>query len=374
MSPVSATPPPASLRKVLCSLATGPHAALLDIARPSFEAYAERHGYDLVLSTTAPAEAAGRPAAWGKIPFLREQLHAYDVVLWLDADVVIVDGEPDIATQLDDDRFLHLVTHHFGRIANPNTGVMVWRACPEAHELLDRTWAEDATTDHPWWEQAAMLRVLGYEVDPHPTCRLARPDRLLSGVSFLPTTWNSIAQDPAPHPRFEHFAGVPHADRLADMADAAARARGGVPAGEAVEASVVLMPFTAEAAWQDFLRLAELPEEPAHEVVVVHLGVPGLDELLARLGGSVRVVRPAPGTTLGGAAVAGVSAARADTVILLSGASQIDQSFVARRIDALARPTWRPSRLYPTASVRPSRRRRRSGCCARQRIAGAPPV
>jgi hypothetical protein len=158
------------------------------------------------------------------------------------------------------------------------------------------------------------------------------------------------------------------------MADAAARARGGVPAGEAVEASVVLMPFTAEAAWQDFLRLAELPEEPAHEVVVVHLGVPGLDELLARLGGSVRVVRPAPGTTLGGAAVAGVSAARADTVILLSGASQIDQSFVAGASTRSAPDVGgRHASTRPRAYVRLVGRRP-SGCCARQRIAAAPPV
>ena len=37
--------------KALCSIGSGLHEALLAISRPTFAAYAERHGYDLITST-----------------------------------------------------------------------------------------------------------------------------------------------------------------------------------------------------------------------------------------------------------------------------------------------------------------------------------
>jgi hypothetical protein len=35
--------------KALCSIGAGPHEALLEISRPTFEAYARRHGYELIM-------------------------------------------------------------------------------------------------------------------------------------------------------------------------------------------------------------------------------------------------------------------------------------------------------------------------------------
>ena len=92
--------------KALCSIGSGPHEALLEISRPTFAAYAERHGYELITSTEADPR---RPPAWAKVPMLREALAAYDLVLWIDADAVIVDGTRDIADELAPDRFLGLV-------------------------------------------------------------------------------------------------------------------------------------------------------------------------------------------------------------------------------------------------------------------------
>ena len=58
------------------------------VPRPTFAAYAERHGYELITST----EALRRPPAWAKVPMLREAARSYELVLWIDADAVIVDG------------------------------------------------------------------------------------------------------------------------------------------------------------------------------------------------------------------------------------------------------------------------------------------
>jgi len=342
------------VRKALCCLATGPHQELLAIAQPTFAAYAARHGYDLVVRTEAP-EAGERPSAWAKIPLLRELLRSYDLVLWLDADVVIADDELDLADELDDDRFLAICAHHHSRQSNPNTGVMLLRAGAEADELLERTWALDDDVDHPWWEQASLLRVLGYEVHPHPTCRLVTPDRLLAGVQFVGTEWNSVHLDPAPHTRFLHLAGLPHEERRAAAlqtaaASAARRERRARQAGP--RASVLVAPLSVQEAWDAFVAIAELPEEPEHEIVVLHYGLPGLDDLLTQLDGDLTVVRPSADFGSAGALLAAASAAAADVVVLAHGVTRLDPGWLERRVRALGDPaTAAVFCAYPTAGA-----------------------
>src|SRR5262249_26258857 len=93
------------MRKVIVSLGAGPQSRLLRIASRSFRRYAARHGYELALHTEL-ADAA-RPAPWSKVPLLRSLAGTHQLLLWLDADVVIVNGSLDIATELEDERFLY---------------------------------------------------------------------------------------------------------------------------------------------------------------------------------------------------------------------------------------------------------------------------
>jgi hypothetical protein len=203
--------------KALCSIGSGPHEALLEISRPTFAAYAERHGYELITSTDSDPR---RPPAWAKVPMLREALGSYELVLWIDADAVIVDGSADIADELEADRFLGLVRH--GELGVPNTGVMVWRSGEPARELLDRAWNATRFIHHPWWENAALLDALGYDFP-----RFNRLDRVLrrrfraaqqvSGVQFLSGEWNWSYLDRSENPRIVHCLGVPVEQRLRDM-------------------------------------------------------------------------------------------------------------------------------------------------------------
>jgi hypothetical protein len=219
--------------KALCSIGSGPHEALLEISRPTFAAYAERHGYELIASTEGDP---GRPPAWAKVPMLQEALGSYELVLWIDADAVIVDGTRDIADEVDPDRFLGLVRH--GERQVPNTGVMVWRAGDRAAELLDRVWAARRFVHHPWWENAALLDALGYDLpgalepglrgrgqrlaarvtgrEPRRFGR-ARPSPFAEGTQFLPLEWNSVYLHPADRPRIVHCLGVPVEQRVRDM-------------------------------------------------------------------------------------------------------------------------------------------------------------
>ena len=208
--------------KALCSIGSGPHEALLEISRPTFAAYAQRHGYELITSTESDPR---RPPAWAKVPMLQEALASYELVLWIDADAVVVDGSRDIADELQADRYLGLVRH--GEQQVPNTGVMVWRAGDRAAELLERTWRGRRFVHHPWWENAALLDVLGYELPSalergwrrlrRRRFRLVRPSPSLTGVQFLPLEWNSVYLDRAERPRIFHCVGVPVADRARDM-------------------------------------------------------------------------------------------------------------------------------------------------------------
>ena len=217
--------------KALCSIGSGPHQALLEISRPTFAAYAERHGYELITSTENDPR---RPPAWAKVPMLREALGSYELVLWIDADAVIVDGSRDIADELEPDRFLGLVRH--GEREVPNTGVMLWRAGEQARELLDRTWAGKRFLHHPWWENAALLDALGYDLpgalEPGRLrrlfargrpFRLARPSPFRAGIQFLPLEWNSVYLDRADAPRIVHCVGVPVEQRARDMRAALSR-------------------------------------------------------------------------------------------------------------------------------------------------------
>jgi hypothetical protein len=205
--------------KALCSIGAGPHEALLAVSEPTFRAYADRHGYDVITSTEVDR---ARPPAWAKVPLIRDALDRYDLVLWIDADAVIVDDREDIAAELRPDAQLGLVRHRRDGELIPNTGVMLWRSGDFSRALLDRVWASKRYLNHPWWENAALLDALGYTVP-----RFNRADRLLRrrlratqptpGVQFLSGHWNWSYLDRAENPRIIHCLGVPVEQRLRDM-------------------------------------------------------------------------------------------------------------------------------------------------------------
>lgn len=228
--------------KALCSIGAGAHEPLLALSEPTFRAYARRHGYELVTSTHADP---GRPPAWAKVALLRELIERFELVLWIDADAVIVDGREDIARRLEPDRHLALVRHRLGDQLIPNTGVLLVRSGPVARALLQQVWSATRFVEHPWWENAALLDALGYalpgSLDPGLSGRLHRVARRLLGrelrpcapvrpspftasTQFLSHEWNSTYLDPAEHPRIVHCLGVPVEQRLRDLAAALASA------------------------------------------------------------------------------------------------------------------------------------------------------
>mgnify|MGYP000938172402 CR=1 FL=1 len=129
--------------------------------------------------------------------------------------IVIVDGRRDIATELVDGRFLYLVEHHTKDGAMPNSGVTMLRTGDDCREFLDLVWAQEDLIEHRWWENAAICRLLGYELDPiHP----GPPTRWRERTELISGEWNSIRDAPARHARIRHYPGYSLRTRTVFMA------------------------------------------------------------------------------------------------------------------------------------------------------------
>jgi hypothetical protein len=195
-------------RKAIASIGSGPHEPLLRLASRSFGPFARRHGYDLHLHA-GPFETK-RPAPWSKITLLADLLSRYEQVLWLDSDLVIVDPREDLPPA----DFMALVQHDAKDGLMPNTGVWMLRASDESRAFLDEVWAQEDLIDHQWWENAAVCRLLGYELDP---VRPGRATAWLERTTFLDPRWNSIRDAPAKHARIRHYPGYSVRTRKAFM-------------------------------------------------------------------------------------------------------------------------------------------------------------
>lgn len=195
--------------KALASIGTGSHKRLLAIAERSFQPFAARHGYDLHLHDEVVAP--DRPVPWSKIPILRDLVQRYDLVLWLDSDLMVVDPSQDVP---EPDGLMAMVKHTTKEGEMPNSGVWVLRGGEEAVRFLDEVWFQKDLIDHKWWENAAICRLLGYELDP---VRPGTPTAWLERTSWLDPRWNSIPDAPAEHPFIRHYPGYSVKTRTAFM-------------------------------------------------------------------------------------------------------------------------------------------------------------
>lgn len=214
--------------KILTTFGTGPAREAMSIGLPSMAAYAARHDYRLVVPSDADVENCqrGRPPSWGKIQWLRWLCDEYEdsLVLWLDADVVVVRHDKDIA-EYDQPHwrrpFLSMVVQNTPDGAVPSCGVMLinnhfpdgWDKYNEI-SLAAGPDGMGLARSGGWWEQAAVIKWLGG--DPDPTPIVTPPPSLL--WEELDYEWNPHPCDPRGIPdalRFFHATATN--DRLGEM-------------------------------------------------------------------------------------------------------------------------------------------------------------
>ena len=184
---------------------------------PVMDAYASRHGFECYCVNLANPAA---PSSWMKVPNIGAALRDYDRVLWLDADVVIVDHEQNIFDALDGNAWQSLVEHETECGLVPNCGV--WLVTRAMAQWLQFAWDQMLAdfVEHPWWEQAAVMTMMGYQItltDGWPHSTLAAPTELHGRTQFLPAKWNDHPSDRrrCDRPAFVHV--TQYADRLGEI-------------------------------------------------------------------------------------------------------------------------------------------------------------
>ena len=172
------------MTRALATIGTGPMEPVLCQALRTFMPYARRHGYEVRIGS---GESDGRPAAWAKLLFLERLLRDYDEVLWLDADVVILDPSEDLAAYVPLESYQALVQTRVEDMAWVNTGVWYVRADERTSRFLRAVWERTEFIDHIWWENAAALELLGYQLDERVP-RQGSPSS--DGTTILSEEWN----------------------------------------------------------------------------------------------------------------------------------------------------------------------------------------
>ena len=196
----------------LCSLATGSHIELLTVTAPTYDAFARAQGYDLVLSTELLAR--DRPAAWSKLALVTELLETYEVVIWLDADTVVMRFDREFPEPTGE-QVMTLAHHPQERDPDktvPNTGVFALKRCQRTTELLSEWRADrEGLTDHNWWDNAAFLRMLGYSIEP--PFHIVEPSEWRDRIGAIDLRWNSVpGYCESPEPAINHHARADHDD------------------------------------------------------------------------------------------------------------------------------------------------------------------
>jgi hypothetical protein len=194
---------PPMMRKAIATIGAGPMGTVLDLSAQTFRRLAEVHGYDVVIGNGDDADE--RPAPWGKIRLIRRLLAYYEVVLWLDADTVVLSFDRDPVDDLPAACFQGLVQHRRDDELIPNTGVWLLRSEPRSFEFLDAVWNADEFIDDMWWENGAVIDLLGYTVRP---TRPSKPSPWLDGTAWLDDTWNKHIKISGLVPaRVRHYVG-----------------------------------------------------------------------------------------------------------------------------------------------------------------------
>ena len=196
------------MAELIISAASGDYyESIAAVTRPTVEGYAARHRREFRFYE---AKTLRRPLAWGKLIAIAEALSTHDTVLWIDADVVVALDAPDIFEVMERDAWQAMVCHKTHEGGVPNTGVWLLRRAM-LPSLVAAAMADDLV-NHKWWEQAAILRLMGFSVDEGP-CHNLYESVLYSRTQWLDEAWNvwpGASKDIKPF--FRHACGL-HGDQ-----------------------------------------------------------------------------------------------------------------------------------------------------------------
>lgn len=132
----------------------GPARILREATLSPMREYADRHGYDIF---EAPV-VHGIPVVWWSMRGVLDALRrGHDRVLWMDADILVLDSAEDIMAP---ESFRGW--HFFAKDDRCGLLACLWgvRQCAEAHAYIERVWARRNAAIQPDQEQGALREEL----------------------------------------------------------------------------------------------------------------------------------------------------------------------------------------------------------------------
>lgn len=161
---------------------------IADLTWPVMEAYGKTFG--IPFSGYTGRGEFGRPEAWRKLIYIADCFATFDEVLWLDADVAIVDSTKNIFDEFPPREF-QAMAFLSGDPDHWNTGV--WLIRKQMLPVLMEAAMQDHCIHHNWWEQKAVIEL---------TDKFRIPTRRLG------EEWNCWTGSPEEiTPRFRHACG-----------------------------------------------------------------------------------------------------------------------------------------------------------------------
>lgn len=165
-----------------------------DLCWKSMQRYVKRHDGVRCHKAIIPDDYE-RPASWFKPQMIARFLPYCEFVLWIDSDALII-GDMNF------NALVKKTTLNISRDLNGvNCGVMAWRQCVQSFRALTRIDMGTQHTDHPWWDQAALMEFVD-EID----------------VTYQPKEiWNAYESDRTAESMVLHFPGMDNVQRFHKM-------------------------------------------------------------------------------------------------------------------------------------------------------------
>ena len=100
-----------------------------------------------------------------------------------------------------------------------NTGVLLMKISDHNLNFLQKVWNKKEYINHQWWEQAAIMDIMGFKSELNGNLNDNKGNSYLEKVKFLSNNWNSIPSNlelsmEKQNPIIIHLAGMKLEERI----------------------------------------------------------------------------------------------------------------------------------------------------------------
>ncbi len=176
----------------------------------------------------------GRVQTWNKILQIKNEIlkKENDYIMWVDADAFFLNDAQNILSVIDNKYEIYLSSHYCSVFKGSNykntilttnrinCGVMIFKVSNFCLEFLEKVWSKKEYINHFWYEQAAIMDLVGLKADITGNLNDNKGNDLyLNKIKFLSKEWNSIPSfgaisSESIRPSIIHLAGIENDERI----------------------------------------------------------------------------------------------------------------------------------------------------------------